>query len=114
MSDMITIHDADFNIVSANEEAKTILKLPSLDATDAKCYEFYHGKNNIPDLCPSMKCLLNGEPATFEIFEPYLNMDLEIKVTPLYDCNNFLIGLMHVVKNMTKHYRPEQHNKILS
>lgn len=102
MSDIITIHDVDFNIISANEEAKAILKLPSLDATDTKCYKFYHGKNNVPDLCPSMKCLLNGEPVSFDIFEPYLNMDLTIKVVPLYDYNNLLIGLMHLVKDMTK------------
>jgi hypothetical protein len=45
MPNIITIHDSDFNIVSANEEAKNILKLPPLDISDAKCYEYYHGKD---------------------------------------------------------------------
>ncbi len=103
MADMITIHDNDFNIVSANEEAKKILKLPALDASKAKCYEFYHGKDNLPEFCPCIKCFIRGEPIVFDIFEPHLHMDLEIQATPLYDYSNKPIGLMHVVKDITKH-----------
>ena len=103
MTDMITIHDNDFNIVNANEEAKKILQLPPLDTSKAKCYEFYHGKDSLPALCPCIKCFISGEPIVFDIFEPHLNMHLEIRATPLYDYYNEPIGLMHVVKDITKH-----------
>ncbi len=103
MVSIVTIHDRDFNIVSANEEAKRILKLPSLDSTGVKCYEFYHGKNSLPEFCPSIKCLLKGEPIVLEIYEPFLNMYVELRVIPLYDYKNMLIGLMHLVRNITMH-----------
>lgn len=101
MACMITIHDNDFNIVSANEEAMKFLDLPQLDYSDAKCYEYYHGADSLPDLCPCIKCFLTGEPIVFSIFEPYLKTGLEIRAVPLYDYNNKPIGLMHIVKRKT-------------
>ena len=103
MWEIITIHDCYFNIVSANEEAKKFLKLPSLDVSDAKCYEYYHGKDSLPELCPCIKCFLRGEPIVFDIFEPHLNMDLKIRAIPLFDYSNNPIGLMHVVKSIAKY-----------
>jgi hypothetical protein len=95
---MITIHNKNFNIVYANEEAKNILQLPPLNVSQAKCYEFYHGKDQLPELCPCIKCFLEGNPVSFDIFEPHLNMDLEVIAIPLYMHINNPIGLMHIAK----------------
>jgi len=74
ITDMITIHDKDFNIIRANKAAKEILKLPSLEVTKAiKCYEYYHGTDCPPENCLSCACLTTGAPNSFEIFEPHLN-----------------------------------------
>ncbi|TNF54739.1 hypothetical protein EP227_03745 [bacterium] len=98
-NEMITLHDKDFNIIYANEAAKKILNLPLLDVTNAKCYEYYHGKEHPPEICPSCRCLLTGEPVSFERYEPHLNMLLKIKAIPLFDdSNSQLIGLIHIVK----------------
>jgi hypothetical protein len=102
MDTIITIHDQDFNIVSANEEAKKILKLPSLGIANVKCYKCYHGKDSVPELCPCIKCFINGKPIVFKIFEPHLNMNLQVKAVPLFDYMYNPIGLLHVVKNITK------------
>jgi hypothetical protein len=103
LTEMITIHDKDFNIMYANEAAKKILNLPPSDATEAKCYEYYHGKDYPPEICPSCKCILTGEPVIFEKYEPHLNMFLKIKAIPLFDDGNSqLIGLIHIVKPVNK------------
>ncbi len=48
ITDVITIHDKDFNIIYANNEAKKILARPDLEMTKAiKCYNYYHGT-----ICP--------------------------------------------------------------
>jgi PAS domain S-box-containing protein len=86
MTDMITVHDKDFNIVYANKAAQDTLKLPAVDGNATrKCFTYYHGTECPPEGCPSCNCLKTGAPANFEIFEPHLNMFIEIRSMPRFD-----------------------------
>jgi PAS domain S-box-containing protein len=101
--DMITIHDRDFNLIHANRAANEILNLPILDPkTINKCFKYYHGTGAPPEGCPSCDCYNTGEPATFEVFEPHLNRYIEIRAIPRFDKDHTLIGLIHVVRDITK------------
>jgi len=101
LTDMVTVHDKDFNIIHANKAAEKILGLPFLEFGPVKCYKFYHGLGGPPEGCPSCDCLVTGEPATSEIYEPHLNMFLEIRAIPRFDSGNNLVGLIHVVRDIT-------------
>ena len=109
ITDMITVHDKDFNIISANRTAKEMLKLPSADGGMAqKCFKYYHGTKCPPEGCPSCDCLITGESANFEIFEPHLNMYVEIRSMPRFDSNNQLIGLIHIGRDVSERKRSEE------
>jgi PAS domain S-box-containing protein len=109
ITDMITLHDKDFNIIYANKAAQKILKLPLLEANKTnKCFKYYHGADCPPVGCPSCQCLKTGKPATFEMFEPHLNMYIEIRAMPRFDNNNQLIGLIHIVRDVTQRKRAEE------
>jgi PAS domain S-box-containing protein len=110
ITDMITLHDKDFNIIYANEAAKQRLNLPSLESEVQKCFKYYHGTPCPPDGCPSCGCLKTGEPANFEIFEPHLNMYIEIRSMPRFNKNNELIGLIHICRDVSQ--RKEQEKEI--
>jgi PAS domain S-box-containing protein len=101
ITDMVTIHDIDFNIICANKAAEKVLGLPALNINKAKCFEYYHGTECPPEGCPSCRCMKTGEPAAFEIFEPHLNMYVEIRAIPRLDRDNKLIGLIHIVRDIT-------------
>jgi len=102
ITDIITIHDKDFNIIRANKAAEKMLELPAPELEKIiKCYKYYHGTTCPPEGCPSCTCLKTGKPATFELFEPYLKMYVEIRAIPRFDSNNNLIGLIHVVRDIT-------------
>jgi PAS domain S-box-containing protein len=106
--DMITIHDKDFNLIHANKAAKEILNLPILDPkTITKCFKYYHGTGAPPEGCPSCDCYNTGVPATFEVFEPHLNRYIEIRAIPRFDKENELIGLIHVVRDITNRKQME-------
>jgi diguanylate cyclase (GGDEF)-like protein/PAS domain S-box-containing protein len=107
ITDMITIHDRDFNIVRANKAAEKILGLPFL-LPGIKCYKYYHGKDDPMTGCPSCDCLKTGMPVSFEIFEPYLNMYLEIQSIPRFDANNKLSGLLHAVRDISERKKMEE------
>lgn len=115
INDMITVHDKDFNIIRANKAAEKILGLPFLEKTpDSKCFKYYHGADEPPEGCASCQCLTTGIPATFEIFEPHLNMFIEIRAIPRFDSDNLLTGLIHVVRDITERKKNEEHlNRLL-
>ena len=109
ITDMVTVHDKDWNIIRANKAAEKILGLPFLEKTaDTKCFKYYHGTEKPPEGCPSCSCLKTGESATFELFEPHLNMFIEIRAIPRFDSNNQLIGLIHVVRDITERKKAEE------
>ncbi len=109
LTDMVTVHDNDYNIISANAAAEKILKLPPLlKATKVKCYEYYHGSEYPPEGCPSCRCINSGNPVTFEVYEPHLKMYVEIRAIPRYDGDNRLIGLVHIVRDITRRKQTEE------
>ncbi|RJQ43729.1 MAG: MEKHLA domain-containing protein [Nitrospiraceae bacterium] len=107
ITDMITIHDKDFNIIHANKPAEKILGLPILNVSPAKCYQFYHGTGSPPAVCPSCDCLKTGMSSTTEIYEPHLKMFIEIRAIPRLDSNHNLIGLIHVARDITERKKLE-------
>ncbi|MEE8553296.1 MAG: PAS domain S-box protein, partial [Desulfobacterales bacterium] len=108
ITDMITIHDGDFNIIRANKAAIDTLKLPLLENNKVKCYEFYHGKNCPPDNCLSCECFDTGKDSSFETYETHLGMHLEVRAMPRYDDNSQMIGIVHVVRDITERKRVEE------
>ena len=108
ITDMITVHDTDFNIIRSNKAAEKILGLTCLEGSKSKCYENYHGMGFPASGCPGCQCLLTGEPNTSEMFEPHLNRFIEISAIPRRDNRNKLIGLIHIVRDITGRKRVEQ------
>ncbi|RJR16531.1 MAG: PAS domain-containing protein [Nitrospiraceae bacterium] len=113
--DMITIHDRDFNIILANKAAKETLNMPILDFKKInKCYEYYHGTKSAPIECPSCGCLKTEEPAAFEIYEPHLKKYVEIRAIPRFNNDHKLIGLIHIVRDISVRKKIEdEHNNLL-
>lgn len=107
ITDMITIHDKDFNIIHANDAAKNDLNLPVLNEIEAKCFSYYHGTLCPPTGCPSCECVKTGIPSSFELFEPHLNRNIEIRAIPRFDNDNNLIGVIHIVRDISKRIHDE-------
>ncbi len=102
IDDMITIHDKDYNIIHYNTAAKRLLGLPNLVNSEVmKCFQYYHGRDCPPETCPSCRCLRTQEQAIFEVFEPHLNMFVEIRAIPRFDGYGQLTGLVHIVRDIT-------------
>ena len=108
ITDMITIHDKDFNIIFANKAAKETLGLSSFIPGKLKCCKQYHGTDTPPPGCPSCASLLTGEPVNFETFEPHLNKYLEFRAIPRINSHDEVIGLIHIVRDITDRKKAEQ------
>ena len=60
ITDMITVHDKDFNIIRANKAAEKLLGLPLLNVNDTKCFKYYHGTEAPPGDAPVANVLKPG------------------------------------------------------
>jgi PAS domain S-box-containing protein len=108
LSDMVTIHDAQFNIIKANRSARRLLKLPpSGSLTGTKCFACYHGTEKPPAGCPSGRCAETLEESVSEVFEPHLNRHLEVRAIPRLDAHRRYIGVLHVVRDITERKRTD-------
>ncbi|MBI4843293.1 MAG: PAS domain S-box protein [Nitrospirae bacterium] len=103
IKDMITIHDNDYNIINFNKAAQEFLNLhPEKTGHPIKCYEYYHGTASPPQRCPSCECLTSGRPSTFEVFEEKFGKHLEIRAMPRLNTEGKVIGVAHIVRDITK------------
>ena len=108
ITDMITIHDKEFRIVRANKTAEKFLGLPFLGVTEAKCYQYFHGQDSPPENCASCECFDTGKPVSIEMYEPHLDRFLEIRAMPRFDEENQIIGLIHVIRDITEKKQVEE------
>jgi diguanylate cyclase (GGDEF)-like protein/PAS domain S-box-containing protein len=114
ISDAITIHDKDFNIIRANKAAEKMLGVPFQVLLNRKCYRSYHGTDYPPDSCPSCKTLNTGVPSITNTYEENLKKHVEIKALPRYDTNNALMGVVHVVRDITDRVQAEEELRSMS
>lgn len=112
LTDVVTVHDRDFNIIGANTAAEKLLGLSLPGASNAKCYEYYHGSVCPPKWCPGRRCLADGKPATFAVYESQLKIYMEIRVIPRYDRDNRLTGLIHIARDVTRRKKAEEELEI--
>jgi two-component system, cell cycle sensor histidine kinase and response regulator CckA len=108
VTDMITVHDLDYNIIRANPAARTLLGLSIQEGMPlVKCFRCYHGTDKPPFSCASCESLQTWKSTTVEAFEPHLNRHLEIRAMPRFGKDRQVIGLIHVVRDITEYKRME-------
>ncbi len=107
ITDMITIHDRDFNVIQANRAARERLGLPESGTSQVKCFSLFHGSDCPPRDCPSCRSLVTEKQVAVESYEPHLDMYLEMRAIPRIGPDSQLIGLIHVARDITKRKRME-------
>ncbi|ODS29651.1 MAG: putative phosphohydrolase, partial [Candidatus Scalindua rubra] len=113
ISDLISIHDKEFNIVRCNKAVARKFNLKPEDIIGKKCYEIFHGTNRPWHTCPYERCRKTLKPETEEVEDPHMGGVFLISCFPRFGEGGKLIGIVDVAKDITNQKRIEKQEKIL-
>lgn len=102
ITDMISIHDKDFNIVKVNKAFAEFLQDKPEKFIGKKCYEIIHGTKKSHSNCPCQKKQLIKKSSIFEFFEPHLRKHLEVSTSPIINEEGEVSGSIHIIKDRTE------------
>src|SRR3990172_12016524 len=101
ITDAVSIHDADYNIVRINKYAAERLGEPPERLIGRKCYEVFQGASEPVCDCPNRKTLDEKIANTVEINEPRLQGIFEVTTYPLFEDGKKFICSVHHMKDIT-------------
>ena len=102
VTDMISVHDKDFNIVKVNKAFAEFLQDKPEKFIGKKCYEIIHGTKKSYSNCPCQKIQLIKKPSIVEFFEPHLGKHLEVSASPIINEEGEVSGSIHIIKDRTE------------
>jgi PAS domain S-box-containing protein len=103
ITDIISIHDLNYNIVRVNKAFSEYVGLPYRQLLGRKCYELLHcgGVAPVPD-CPHARTLADGKPSAAEQVDAVSGKTLRISTYPYHAPDGSLIGSIHIARDITE------------
>jgi PAS domain S-box-containing protein len=102
ITDLISIHDRDCNIVKVNKAFAEHVGLPYQQVIGRKYYELFNdGSAPAPD-CPQARTPADGNPAAEERVDAVSGKTLRISTYPYHAPDGSLIGSIHIARDITE------------
>ncbi len=105
MTNGVSIHDTDFNIIRANQALATLLGTSTEALIGRKCYEIFHNLPHPIGDCAALRVLSTGRNVTVVLEEPYLGKILSLSADPVHDEEGNITGVVHDVRDITEQER---------
>jgi len=102
MTDGVSIHDKDFNIIRVNQSLVRLLGIPADELIGRKCHEVFHGLDHPVSGCPMMRTLKEGGSCSLDVEEIKLGRILHISTDPVFDDHGNISGVVHGVRDITE------------
>jgi PAS domain S-box-containing protein len=102
ITDMISIHDKDFNVIRANKAFSGFLGLSPREVINKKCFHLmHHGALSPIAGCPHQRTLREKMPVTEEVFDEKTRKTFRIATYPYYSPAGEIIGSIHIARDIT-------------
>lgn len=102
ISDCVTIHDTEFNVLLSNKACSMMLDASPDKIRSKKCFELFHRHGEPVEGCPMFTAVRTGHSSEAERFEPSLNRWLSISCFPLFKKDGAVRGVVHYAKDITR------------
>lgn len=108
ITDMVSIHDTDFNIIRVNKFYADMLKKKPEELIGKKCYELFHGAKCPPPGCPHKQTVELKKPVRSEFYESHLDIHVEASTSPIFDERGEVTSYIHIAKDVTERKKMEE------
>ena len=105
ISDLVSIHDKDLNIIRCNKAVIEKLNVDYSDIIGKKCHEVFHGRNEPWSTCPFLKCKQSLRPESEE--EECLDGTFMMSCYPRLDEARQFNGVVHIARDITARKQEE-------
>jgi PAS domain S-box-containing protein len=106
--DLIAILGNDHRVVRVNHAMAKRLGLEPDQCVGLTCYQAFHGADTPLATCPHQLTLADGKEHSAEIHDDRLGGDFLISTTPLRDAQGYLLGTVHMARDITDRKRAEE------
>jgi len=115
IQDGLSVLDRDLTIVRVNRWMERMYS-HAAPIEGRKCYQAYHGRSAVCDVCPTVETIRTGETCTRRV--PYTTDKgpegwLDLSAFPLKDAEGRVTGVIEHVKNVTERIRAEEERRRL-
>lgn len=112
ISDLVSIHDMDFNIIRCNKAVKEKLNVEYRDIIGKKCHKVFYGSNKPWQECPFVRCKETLQPESEE--EHCMGGTFLISCFPRFDKAGRFKGVVHIARDITELRKKEESIRMLS
>ncbi len=107
MSDGISIHDKDFNVLNINEAMCQLFNINKRAIIGQKCFKVFHSLQAPIKECPLNKAQQSKQKESIEYFEKKINKWLSITVFPIEESGK-VVKYIHVVRDVTSRRKAQE------
>ncbi len=108
ITDLISIHDRDFNIVRINRAFSEHFGQPEM-VLNRKCYQVFHNCDMPVPNCPHKTTLSGCVNATEEVHDPKTGRTFRVSTFPYNANDGSLFGSIHIARDITAEREREMH-----
>ena len=108
LDDLVFLMDTDFNLIRVNKSFTKLTGQYDKHITGKKCYELIHGAQDPHQKCPCRKALETQEPENKELYDSHLKKWFYMRLTPIFDKNRNLTGIIHMATDITERKKAEE------
>ena len=112
IQDPIMLLDSEFNIITINKALVSFLGLPREKILGNSCFTLIHRTNKPFDSCPVMKMMQTKEHEEAEIYLDERGIWLSVSVDPSLDATGYVVGAVHILKDITSRKKAEYVSRI--
>lgn len=112
VSDCLSIHDDDFNIIKTNKAFTDTFGFTEKDLCNMTCYTLFGCLEGETSKCLKEQTRQSRQARVKEIFNQKLNAYFEVTVSPIFNREDDFKGSIHIFKNITRRKHNEQKIKV--
>ena len=101
ITDVIFLSDLNFTITRVNRATEKMLGMPIREILGKKCYDLFQCTQGTSPECTGHASMKAGKPAVSTGLHRHLNRFLDIKVITRFNNDGQLVGLIHVIRDVT-------------